>query len=66
MKKIYVSRIVRARGFKHASGHYALGAVKRVARQSSAENKHSDADAREVASFMPLGINARVLRWPQL
>lgn len=68
MSKLFVSRIVRPRSISHASGHYALGAVKRVARQASAsaQNKDADVDAREVASFMPMGVSARVLNWPQL
>ena len=68
MSKLHISRVVRPRSINHAPGHYALGAVKRVARQASASasNKGSDVDAREAASFMPLGISARVLSWPQL
>ena len=68
MSKLRISRIARPRSISHASGHYALGAVKRVARQASAsaQSRCADVDAREAASFMPMGISARVLNWPQL
>lgn len=68
MRKAYVARIVKYRSISHGPGHYALGVAKQVARQTSAspQDKALAVDARALASFMPLGASARVLRWPKL
>lgn len=68
MRKAYVARVVKYRSIRHAPGHYALGVAKQVARQASAssQDKACAVDARELASFMPLGADARVLHWPRL
>nr|WP_279088454.1 hypothetical protein [Comamonas thiooxydans] len=69
MAKFIASDVVRrSRGLKHAPGHYSLGAAKNAARKISASAKHlhPDDDVRSFASFMPMGISARVISWPKL
>lgn len=68
MLKNQVARPSVPSGLKHAKGHYAIGQAKRLARKASASSQNNAAgvDAREASSFMPMGVSARVIRWPQL
>ena len=60
----------RKMSLKHVPDHYRLAAMKRVARRAAVSASDSQvvqsADSRQIAGFMPVGANARVLSWPKL
>ncbi|MBF5006848.1 hypothetical protein [Diaphorobacter caeni] len=68
MKQIALS--LRKKSLKHAPDHYRLAAMKRVARRGAVSASDAqvvqNADSRQIAGFMPVGVKARVLSWPKL
>lgn len=60
----------RKKSLKHAPDHYRLAALKHMARSEAASSSDSAvvqmADARQLAGFVPVNVEARVLSWPKL
>ena len=61
---------LRKKSLNHAPDHYRLAAMKRAARRAAVSASDSGvvqgSDSREIAGFMPVGTEVRVVSWPKL